>query len=289
MEMFHLSPSPLQKLDLPLLEKHQVELYVKRDDLLHPLISGNKWRKLKYNVLELKHLGKAGIVTFGGAFSNHLHAVAAAGKEFHFKTIGIVRGERAEALSKTLVECEEMGMVLHFVTRLAYREKESAPKVRLILAQYPDCLLIPEGGANEQARRGCAEIMGEIDIPFDYFCTACGTGTTLAGLVSANGKGVTLLGFPVLKGMLNYPSIPSDKYQLIPHYHFGGYANHTPELLQFIRDFERDTSIPLDQVYTGKLMFGVLDLIGKGFFPKGSRIVALHTGGLQGRLPELDA
>ncbi len=288
-EYFQRPPSPLQEIHLPLFQEHEVAVYMKRDDLLNPLISGNKWRKLKYNLFELIRLGKPGIITFGGAFSNHLHAVAAAGHVFQFKTVGIVRGERPAILSKTLLDCHAWGMELHFVSKGSYRQKEVSDTIQGILRQFSDYLLLPEGGDNELAQKGCAEIVEEIQLPYSYLCTAFGTGATFKGLASSGKLEGILLGFPVLKGIN-----PEDVSLLFPHklmidYHFGGYARHTPALLSFIQDFEKETGIKLDQVYTGKLMYGILDLIRNGFFPKGSRIIALHTGGLQGRLPQLDA
>jgi len=281
---FYERKSPLQKLDIPFLNRKKVELYIKRDDLLHPIISGNKWRKLKYNLVELQKSGKEGLVTFGGAFSNHLHAVAAAGKEFDFKSVGIVRGSKPEFLSTTLKACLEMGMDLYYVSRSAYRMKENCEDVREILRQHPSCTILPEGGANELAMRGCVDIVSEIEVPYDFFCVACGTGTTLAGLAQNGGLRHKLLGFSVLKGI---ESELEEKTgcKVVPDYHFGGYAKYSNELLDFIRNFEKETEVTLEQVYTGKMMFGLFDMIQKGFFEEGTRIIALHTGGLQGRLP----
>jgi 1-aminocyclopropane-1-carboxylate deaminase len=274
---FNTRKSPLQKLDIPLFNDLGLEFYIKRDDLLHPLISGNKWRKLKYNLFELERSRQEGIITFGGAYSNHLHAVAATGHEFGFQTVGIVRGEIPKQFSPTLISCTEMG-------------------IQKIIHQNESYFLIPEGGANEWALKGCAEILDEITIPFDYFCTACGTGTTLAGLLTSEKKDMSLIGFPVLKGgeFINEEisqlhqtknlELKTTNYQLKTDYHFGGYAKHTSELLLFIDNFEAQTGVVLEQVYTGKMMFGIFDLAKNGFFRKGSRIIALHTGGLQGKL-----
>jgi len=277
--------SPLQKLKLPIFTNAGIELFVKRDDLLDPLISGNKWRKLKYNLIEMDQLGKKGIATFGGAFSNHLHAVAAAGQRFDFPTVGIVRGEMPIELSPTLKQCKEMGMNLYFVSRAAYRLKEESDEVQQVLTSCNDFFLVAEGGANEWGERGCSEIWREIEPSIDYLCVACGTGTTLKGLVKGSRSHVQLVGFPVLKGMDECPPLTDQDCKLMADYHFGGYAKHTTQLLNFIRDFEEKTRLPLEQVYTGKMMFGICDLVSKDYFPKGSKIVVLHTGGLQGRSP----
>lgn len=233
----------------------------------------------------MDRLGKNGIATFGGAYSNHLHAVAAAGQRFNFSTIGIVRGEEADELSPTLKECREMGMRLHFVSREAYRLKTNSAHVQNILAQFSDHLVIAEGGEGTLGEKGCAEIWEEIEIPVDYLCVACGTGTTLKGLVAGNMSKTKIIGFPVLKGMNAYPPLTSNDCEIVTDYHFGGYAKQTPLLLDFIKDFEDETDIPLEQVYTGKMMYGLCDLTQKGYFQKGSTIAALHTGGLQGRSP----
>lgn len=250
---------------------------------MDPLISGNKWRKLKYNLIEMDRLGKKGIATFGGAYSNHLHAVAAAGQRFNFSTVGIVRGEEAKELSATLQECREMGMELHFVDREAYRSKTNSASVQDIFAQFPDHFVVAEGGEGSLGEKGCVEIWEEITLPADYLCLACGTGTTLKGLVAGNALKTRILGFPVLKGISAYLPLTLNDCELFTDYHFGGYAKHTTQLIEFMKDFERETGIPLEQVYTGKMMYGLCDLILKGYFKKGSQVVALHTGGLQGR------
>jgi 1-aminocyclopropane-1-carboxylate deaminase len=284
LSVFYESKSPLQKLDIHFLKKKRIALYLKRDDLLHPVISGNKWRKLKYNLVELQKSGQEGIVTFGGAFSNHLHAVAAAGKEFDFKTVGIVRGEKPQFLSATLQFCIEMGMKLYFVSRSAYRMKETCEDVLEILRLYPSCVVLPEGGANQLAMKGCAEIVSEIEVPFDFLCVACGTGTTLAGLAQNSDIKKALLGFSVLKG-IGGELEEKTGCKVVPDYHFGGYAKYSDELLDFIRNFENETKVPLEQVYTGKMMYGLFEMLQNGFFEEGTSIIALHTGGLQGRLP----
>jgi 1-aminocyclopropane-1-carboxylate deaminase/D-cysteine desulfhydrase-like pyridoxal-dependent ACC family enzyme len=293
LSVFNSRQSPLQKLNIPLFKDLGIDLFVKRDDLLHPEISGNKWRKLKYNLFELEKSDKSGFITFGGAYSNHLHAVAAAGKEFDFATVGIVRGEKPAVLSPTLQNCLELGMNLVFVSRVEYRLKEKSNLIAEIIRSHSDLILLPEGGANQFALKGCAEIIDEIAVPFDYLCLACGTGATMAGILLSNKNDFQTIGFPVLKGgdfivdeireLLSTTNHKPSNFELKTDYHFGGYAKHTNELLEFIREFEVQTAVEIEQVYTGKMLFGVFDLAQNGYFKSGDQIIALHTGGLQGK------
>ncbi len=287
-------PSPVQQLSSPLLEKKQIKLYVKRDDLIHPLLSGNKWRKLKYNLLEAEKLQKKKILTFGGAYSNHIHATAAAGKLFGFDTVGIIRGESYEPLNPTLSFAKEQGMLLDYLNRKTYRLKNTPEVISRLKEKYGDFYLVPEGGSNQMALPGCAEIINELNEQlegkFDYICTACGSGGTLAGLISSAEK-QKMLGFAVLKGadflnedvtsLLGNTSPPN--WQINLNYHFGGYAKKDQQLSNFCRDFENSHNIFIEPTYTGKMFFGLFDLIKKDFFIKNSTIVALHTGGLQGK------
>ena len=294
----------LQKITDPAISSSGVDLFVLRLDFVHPHISGNKWFKLKYNLEEAKKQKKDTLLTFGGAFSNHIAAVAAAGKEFGFNTIGIIRGdelgtsprpaydpllkqERVEQpLNRTLRFAQECGMKFHFVSREQYRKKDNPDFLKRIPQLPHDHYLIPEGGTNDLAIKGCAEITSLIDIPFDFVCCPVGTGGTLAGIISSLKNGQRAIGFSVLKGFA--PTAPTTKVLetfVVGDYHFGGYAKHTPELLKFISDFEKQNNILLEQVYTGKMMFGIYDLIRKGYFSKNSTVVAIHTGGLQGKLP----
>ena len=279
---------PLQKIIDSGIEKSGVNLFVLRLDLIHPTISGNKWYKLKYNLEEAKKQKKETLLTFGGAFSNHIASTAAAGKEFGFKTIGIIRGEELnEDENKTLRFAKECGMELHFVSREDYKEKKIPNS---LTQQLNNFFLLPEGGTNELAVKGCAEIVSHIDISFDFVCCPVGTGGTIAGIISSLKEKQKAIGFSVLKGA---EFLKGEIEKLIPKknnwelnfdYHFGGYAKHAPELLKFISDFEKQNGIPLEHVYTGKMMFGIYDLIKKKYFPKNSTIVAIHTGGFQGRL-----
>ena len=285
-------PTPLQQLNNKLLNEKQIKLYIKREDLNHPTIQGNKFRKLKYNLAKAKEENHKKILTFGGAFSNHVYAVAAAGKAFDIQTIGVIRGERIEPLNPTLQFAESNGMQLHFVTRSAYRNKYQPEFIQKLKSKFDDFFLVPEGGSNALAVKGCAEIIDEIDIDYDYVCSAIGTGGTLAGLILGTNNYGKVLGFPALKGgdflqkdivnLLDNNANNYTNWQLITDYHFGGYAKFKPELIDFINDFKRQFNIQLEPIYTGKMLFGIFDLIQKDFFEKGTTIIAIHTGGLQG-------
>lgn len=281
----HLSEN--QTLDLG--PKSQHLLCVKREDRIHPQISGNKYRKLKYNLEQARAESKDTILTFGGAFSNHISAVAAVGKAFGLKTIGVIRGEELVdkiATNPTLKFAEDCDMRFKFVTREDFRNKTSENFIQNLKNEFGDFYLIPEGGTNDLAVKGCEEILIDNDFGFDYICCSVGTGGTISGLINASKPHQKILGFPVLKGNFLQEEISKFttnlNWQLISDYHFGGYAKINTELISFMNQFKKDFNIPLDPVYTGKLMFGVLDLITTGFFPKNSKILVIHTGGLQG-------
>jgi 1-aminocyclopropane-1-carboxylate deaminase len=274
-------------------EEDGVSLYIKREDLLHPQVSGNKFRKLKYNLAEANKLEHSQLLTFGGAYSNHIAAVAAAGKLMGFETIGIIRGEELGAeLEKTFSQnptlkfAASQGMKFHFVSRSNYREKENNAFIRSLKKQFGDFYLIPEGGTNKLAVKGCEEILTEVDKKFDFVCCAVGTGGTVSGLINSAEAHQQILGFPALKG--DFLSAEIQKYtsaknwKLITDYHFGGYAKITPELINFLNTFRNKYDIQLDPVYTGKMLFGIFDMMEKKTFPQNSRILAIHTGGLQG-------
>lgn len=267
------------------IQHSNISLHIKREDLLHPQISGNKFRKLKYNLMHAKNANYDTLVTFGGAFSNHILALAAAGKHYKLKTIGIIRGEELKdnyRQNPTLSLAESFGMQLLFISREQYKNKDHSAVETLLPNRY---LIIPEGGTNELAIKGCEEILTNKDSEFDYICCAVGTGGTIAGIANSAVKNQQVLGFPALKADL---SIDIDKltnkqnWSLITDYHFGGYAKVTTELIDFINSFYRDYNIKLDPIYTGKLVYGVMDLIKKGYFPDHSKILIIHTGGLQG-------
>lgn len=272
----------------PLLEKHGVSLMIKRDDLIHPHISGNKWRKLKYNLHAARRDGYDTVLTFGGAFSNHIVATAVCASLAGFESIGVIRGEEAYATNPTLSLATAHGMRLHFVSREQYRLKNEPDFLYTLSQKFGECFVIPEGGANELGQRGCEEIVSSVDQAFDYMAVAMGTGTTFLGMLqAASDSKMKLLGFPVIKGFNELDDQLSERYskgsyQLIKDYHFGGYAKFTSALVTFINDFKRDTGIALDPIYTGKMMFGLFDLVGSGYFPVDSKILAVHTGGLQG-------
>ena len=265
------------------------QIFIKPEYLNHPYISGNKYRKLKYNLIEAKKLGVFTLLTFGGAYSNHIAAVAAVGKEFEFNTIGIIRGEelafKVEG-NATLRYAQTCGMNLKFISREQYRHKTSDAFVSKLKNEFGDFYLIPEGGTNTLAVKGCEEILTDADKDFDYICCSVGTGGTISGLINSALPHQKIIGFPALKGDFLSEEITkfakNKNWELNTNYHFGGYAKINDDLIDFINEFKGSQSIPLDPIYTGKMMFGIYDLIDKGYFPKESKILAIHTGGLQG-------
>jgi 1-aminocyclopropane-1-carboxylate deaminase len=272
-----------------LLKNTSVKLFIRREDLIHPFVSGNKFRKLKYNLLEAKNQKKTTLLTFGGAFSNHIAATAFAGKQNGFNTIGIIRGdELASKINEnpTLKFAQENGMVFEFVSREAYRLKESDDFIENLKNKYGDFYIIPEGGTNDLAVKGCEEILEEDDSFFNYICSSIGTGGTISGIINSALPHQKVLGFPSLKGDFLQKDIRKfahkENWTLISDYHFGGYGKVSRELIEFINSFYQENSIPLDPIYTGKMVFGVIDLIHQGYFPENSKILMIHTGGLQG-------
>ena len=289
MELFDHRTSLNQQIHWPFLQELNIELFVKREDLLHSEVSGNKFRKLKYNLTEAKRLKHDTLLTFGGAFSNHIAATAAAGKEYNFETIGVIRGEELDDAideNATLRFAKACGMRFKFVTRTQYRERKSPEFLKVLQYEFGSFYHLPEGGTNTLAVKGCEEILGEEDNAFDFICVAVGTGGTLSGLVNGSYDHQHILGFSVLQD----PSLKeeirtfaqNERWSLTTDYYFGGYAKISKELIHFINKIRTDTTIPLDPIYTGKMMFGVLDLVKKEYFPRNSRILAIHTGGLQG-------
>ena len=281
--------TPNQKIESPILDEKEVTLFIKREDTIHPLISGNKFRKLKYNLLEAQNQGQDTLLTFGGAFSNHIAAVACVGHEQGLKTIGVIRGEELEGNwqdNPTLQLAHNHGMQFHFVSRSAYRNKTNTDFLQHLKNTFGEFYLLPEGGTNELAIKGCAEILNEDDTIFDYICSSVGTGGTVAGIINSTQPHQNVLGFPALKGEFLKADISTfaqnERWQLAADYHFGGYAKVTPELVEFINRFKKGTGISLDPIYTGKLVFGIFERIKQDFFPKGAQILAIHTGGLQG-------
>lgn len=291
-------PSPLTRLDDDRLAAAGVCLYLKRDDLIGMDITGNKWRKLRYNLDAARAQRHGTLLTFGGAYSGHIRAVAAAGRELGFETVGVIRGEEHRPLNDSLRFAVSRGMRLTYLDRAAYRGKMSAAVLDRLAAEFGPFYLLPEGGSNALAVRGCAEIAAEITVqmtgqmtgPFDLVCCPCGTGGTLAGIAAGLGPGQRALGFAVLKGAsfldaevarLQREALgaPTANWSVSHEFHGGGYARSTPELREFIADFEARHGIVLDWVYVAKMMHGIFALAASGRLRRGTRAVALITGG----------
>lgn len=256
---------------------------------MHPFVSGNKFRKLKYNLLQAKIEHKTTLLTFGGAYSNHIAAVAFAGQENGFKTIGVIRGDELVdkiASNPTLQFAQNCGMEFKFVSREDYRNKQEISFLENLKTTYGNFYLIPEGGTNELAVKGCQEILTVEDQQFDYICTAVGTGGTISGLINSALSHQKVLGFPALKGDFLQDEIrifaKQENWELVTDYHFGGYGKVNEALIAFINQFFQENKIPLDPIYTGKMVFGVMNRIATGYFPPKSKILLIHTGGIQG-------
>ena len=283
--------SPVEPLEFPLFRAKELTLHIKRDDLIHPFISGNKWRKLKHILKDAANQGKTHLVTFGGAWSNHLLATACAGAKFRFKTTAFIRGEAVSNPNLSL--CALFGMELRFVDRTAYRDKPSLFAQHFGSDTY--AYFIDEGGYGAAGAQGCGDIIGELSDTYDHIFCAAGTGTTLAGLASAlatSPSTTKLHGVPVLAGgefirdRIADLSTDAVAASCILHmdYHFGGYAKAKPELLDFVKNFCTQTGILIEPVYTGKLCYAVFDLAQNDYFAPGDNILLIHTGGLMGIL-----
>lgn len=279
--------SPVEQIFDPLFAEKKVEVFVKRDDMIHPFISGNKWRKLKYILANAESLNKKHLVTFGGAFSNHLLATACAAAKFRFRSTGIVRGE--EVHNDVLMLCRLFGMRLLFTDRSSYRDKAAFYKTHF--QDDPDAIFIDEGGAGELGVKGCSELVSELKDSYDHVFCAAGTGTTAAGIIQSIKQDripTRVHVIPVLKDSsflrMEIEKYTDHKFEIHPDYHFGGYAKTNPELLAFIKSFCKSTGILIEPVYTGKMFFAVYDSIEKDQFAPGSRILTVHTGGLTGIL-----
>ncbi|HWV14649.1 MAG TPA: pyridoxal-phosphate dependent enzyme [Cellvibrio sp.] len=294
---------PMQRLHWALAERFGLEVVIRRDDLVDSSLSGNKFYKLFYNLQQAKSLGHRQVLSFGGAYSNHLHALAAAGRAAKFKTIAVIRGERPRLLSPMLQDIERWGTQLHFVSRAQYQQKTSCEFAEQLQSIYGDFYAVPEGGANVHGARG-AQVMGwalDQRMGGDYTaaCMACGTGNTLAGVAAGmlsarSGEPPLAIGFSVLKGeghlgqnIVSHGEalgLKAPNWRLLSGYHGGGYGKKLPGYLQdFACSFERETGIDFDPVYTLKMCWGVAQLLQQGYWPRGSRLVLIHTGGLQGR------
>ncbi|MFQ2908643.1 1-aminocyclopropane-1-carboxylate deaminase/D-cysteine desulfhydrase [Aeromonas allosaccharophila] len=282
-------PSTLQRLHHPLLTRYGVELWCKRDDLIHPAISGNKWRKLKYHLLHAKEHGKRHLLSFGGAYSNHIHALAAAGYQTGLRTTGIIRGEADAVSNTTLRDARRWGMDLVFVDRQSYRRRQDPDW----LAQFdaPDTLIVPEGGSSPLAIPGVAELVGEVPFSPDLWVLPCASGGTLAGLIAGKRDREQILAIAVLKGgdfitdevcRLHPAAASIPGWRIALDHHDGGYAKFSPALWQWVEDFSADTGLPLEPIYSGKAMWGLFRELAAGRIAPGSKIVFIHTGGMQG-------
>ena len=287
--------TPLQAVDHPLLQAKNISLLVKREDLGHPQISGNKWHKLKYNLEYAQQQGFTAIASFGGIWSNHLHALAYAGKQLNIKTIGFVRGDLPQPLNAMLRDACDWGMELRSLSYSDYRRRYNDDFATQLMASVENGYLIPEGGANKLAIKGCAELAQQIrqqQPGMNVLCAACGTGATLAGLICGIGSDVEVLGFSALKdnralatdieSWLPHAALNIPHWRLIEDYHCGGFARLNRALVAFMDDWQCHSDIPLEPLYTGKLFYGLFEMIGADQFEPGTTIVALHSGGLQG-------
>ncbi|WP_404342946.1 1-aminocyclopropane-1-carboxylate deaminase/D-cysteine desulfhydrase [Pseudoalteromonas mariniglutinosa] len=274
----------------PALTSQKLSLTIKRDDLLHPLVSGNKWRKLKYNLVAMHQQHKTELITFGGAFSNHIHATAAAGKLLNIPTHGIIRGPELDPHNPTLQFAKQCGMQLHVVNRQTYRMRNDQAYLFNLEQQFPNAYILPEGGTNQAAIKGCEELVHSLP-EHDYLVCPTGSGGTLAGLIEGSKHTSQVIGIAVLKQaeylqeevmQLSARAKQQQNWQLLCHYHDGGYGRFSPALWQFCRQFSAQHRVPLEPIYSGKMFYALWQLIEQGFFTCGSHIIAVHTGGLQG-------
>lgn len=281
--------TPLQQVTDEIFLQRKINLFIKRDDMIDKHLSGNKFFKLKYNLIEAAENNYSTLLSFGGAYSNHIYSLAYTGKIFGFKTIGVIRGEQHLPLNPTLSFAKECGMEFYYLNRSEYRKKYSEEILSRLKKTFGDFYLIPEGGSNFLAVRGCSEIPKRIEANFDYIFCACGTGGTLAGLIDGSDEISKVIGVAVLKNasflkedIYKFSQTKKSNWEILLDYHFGGYAKFDDELIQFIKYFEKKFNIPLEPIYTGKMLFAIYDLVKKNFFSEGSVIIAYHSGGLQG-------
>ncbi|WP_286270029.1 1-aminocyclopropane-1-carboxylate deaminase/D-cysteine desulfhydrase [Thalassotalea hakodatensis] len=287
-------PSPVQAIEHPLFTKHKLTVYVKRDDLIHPVVSGNKWRKLYYNLQHAKSLGYRGTLSFGGGYSNHLHALAYACQQQQIHAIGMVRGEQHYETNTTLTQAKQWGMTLDFIDRKTYKLRHDETYLADLKARYPDHFIIPEGGSNSLALKGVSELCDELNsqVEFDTIITPVGSAGTISGIIAGDKQQHNILGIAVLKqaeylhehiqSLLQSHHCNAQNWQLFTNFHGGGYAKFCAEDLSKMCEFSQLTQLPLEPIYSGKMILALLTLIEQGFFPAGHRIVILHTGGLQG-------
>ncbi|GAA59743.1 1-aminocyclopropane-1-carboxylate deaminase [Pseudoalteromonas sp. BSi20652] len=279
-----------QTIDALWLKNKGIELKIKRDDLLHPLINGNKWRKLKYNLAQMQTQNKTELLTFGGAFSNHIHACAAAGKLFNLTTHAVVRGPELDQSNPTIQFVKQCGMQLHVVNRIEYRLRNDPHYLKDLQARFPNAYILPEGGTNYFAVPGCAELAQSLP-KHDYLVCPTGSGGTLAGLIEGSQVTTQVIGVAVLKQAkyleeevrkLSHKANTQTNWQLLCDFHDGGYGKFTPALWQFCQEMAKNHDLPLEPIYSGKMMYALWQLIKQDYFPAGSKIIAIHTGGLQG-------
>ncbi|WP_448213594.1 1-aminocyclopropane-1-carboxylate deaminase/D-cysteine desulfhydrase [Colwellia sp. MEBiC06753] len=286
-------PSPIQALTHPLFTKHQLQVFIKRDDLIHPIISGNKWRKLQGNIEYAKANDYSGILSFGGAFSNHIHALAYACQQQQLKTIGIIRGEPEYQHNYTLSWAKHWQMQLNFVDRITYKRRYQQDYLDELTSQYPDYFIVPEGGTNQLALTGMAGVIDELtnQLEFDSLMLPIASGGTTAGLIAADNGEHQILSIAVLKQAeyllqeikaLLPNGATSTNWRLLTEFHRGGYAKFSAEDCINLAELTTHFNVPFEPIYSGKMLLALLDLIEQGYFPAGHRIVLLHTGGIQG-------
>ncbi len=286
-------PTPVVEINSEILREKNIQLFIKREDQNHPTVSGNKARKLKYNLEKAKEEGCQTLLTFGGAYSNHIYATAAAGAIHGFETIGVIRGEETLPLNPTLAFAKSKGMKLHYVDRTKYRLKNSLIVINELKRLFGKFYTIPEGGSNKEAIIGCAEIVTELNSVYDYYCCSVGTGGTLAGIIHGLEGIGKIIGFSSLKGEFLTVEVSSllssngfeihDNWEISGQYHFGGYAKFPDELRAYMLGFEKQHEIKLDPIYNSKALYGLFDMIKQDKIPSGSKVLFIHTGGLQGR------
>ena len=281
-------PSKIKELKLNINNSNNIKLFIKREDLIHDIVSGNKWRKLNYNFKYIKEKKIKKILSFGGAYSNHLHALSWLAKKNNIKSFGLVRGCKLSIENPTLSFCKKNKMDLFFLNRSTYRNnKYNNPIFKKIIKSEENVFVIPEGGFNEFGIKGCEEIMNEVNEHYDIICCSIGSGCTAVGIIKSLKFDQSFLGFSSFKNNFQIKNIISEKvktmnWEINSEYNFGGFGQVNDELKKFIKDFKNTYAIMLDPIYTSKLFFGLFDMISKNKFPKDSRILALHTGGLQG-------
>jgi 1-aminocyclopropane-1-carboxylate deaminase len=284
-------PSPVTKLNSQFLKNKNIDLFMKRDDLIHEFISGNKWRKLKYNLLEAKKQGYTKVLSFGGPYSNHLHALSYTCNMLDLKSVGIIRGENSKIKNHTQSFCIRNNMELYYIDRLNYNRYKNNNQLPVdIECSVGKCFIIPEGGCNDLGLKGCEEIIPELDVLFNYICAPVGTGCTAAGLIKQLNNNQIFLGFCAFsksyeqENSIKYllKDIDFDNWNLFADNYFGGFAKVNSILFKFIDQFKLEYGVELDLIYTGKMLYSLFQLIEKDFFPKNTILLIIHTGGIQG-------